>query len=218
MNSLIIALIAGTVVMFGTMLLCRHQFTIPLWKLAVLAVLVALTGLFSTKIMSFVESGSWKGTSFFGAVFLLPLWLIPIARLLRIPACHAIDITAPCVYTMLAVMKVKCLIVGCCRGRILWVNEEKEVIRFPSQWAELIAGLLLAGVMIYLICKGTKKGKVYPVSMIVYGIVRFILNWFRETTPFIWLLPAGNFWSLIAIAAGLIWLWYLKKHPQRKER
>ena len=59
-------------------------------------------------------------------------------------------------------------------------------------------------------CK-KQKGCIYYWYMILYGISRFILNLFRETTPFIWILPAGNFWALISTILGIALLLISKR-------
>lgn len=218
---ILVLLAAGIAAMTGLMLLYCSKYKISRRKLPAVSAMIALCAYLSSKIMYLIENGKLgglTGMSMFGAVLLLPLWFIPIARWLKVPYHDILDISSPAGFTILAIMKIGCIRSGCCGGRILYITENKEVVRFPSQWVELIAGMVLAGVILLVVRKGTWKGRIYPLSMLLYGIVRFTLNWFRKTTPFIWLLPAGNFWSLIAIAAGLIWLWYLKKHPQRKER
>ena len=60
------------------------------------------------------------------------------------------------------------------------------------------------------------QGRIYGYYMLVYGSARFILNWFRYgVKPFVWILPAGNFWSLVAIALGLFWLFLSRKHTKK---
>lgn len=54
--------------------------------------------------------------------------------------------------------------------------------------------------------KQKNRGRIYPWFMVLYGITRFGWNLLRETKPFVWVLPAGNFWSLIAIVIGVLWL------------
>lgn len=209
-----IALALGTVVMLAIMLICRRWLPMEKLKTAAFAVLLTVCGLASVKIMAFVESGSWGGQSFFGAVFLEPLFLLLLAVILREKWETLLDLSAPSICGMLMIMKLECLRSGCCNGRILY-KDAGTVIRFPSQLVELIAALALAVFLILLIREAKQKGKIYPIFMVSYGAVRFVLNLFRDTTPFVWILPAGNFWSLIAIAVGILWLMLLKRRQNK---
>lgn len=209
-KELLIALVAGTLVMLVIMLICRRWIVIEKSKTVIFAVLLTACGLASVKIMNFVESGNWSGLSFFGAVFLEPVFLLLLALLLREKWKTLLDLSAPSICGMLMVMKVHCMIFNCCKGRILFENLAGEAVRFPSQIVELLAALALMVVLIRLMRDEKNRGKIYPLFMILYGVSRFVLNLCRETTPFVWILPAGNFWSLIAIVIGIVWLLALK--------
>lgn len=202
---LITALLVGTLLMLGVMLLCRKWYALSIVKTALFAPVLAVCGFVSVKIMAFVETGKWSGLSFFGAVLLLPLLLIIIGKLLKVPYGIVADIAAPSVSIMLALMKVQCLMTGCCKGIVLRETAD-GVMRFPSQIIEMLAALALMCVLLFFMKQQKKRGVVYPWFMVLYGITRFILNLFRETTPFIWILPAGNFWALISVAIGIIWI------------
>lgn len=211
---LLVALGVGTILMMAVMLFCRRWYSIVLWKAIVTAPVLTFFGLFSVKIMFFFESGNWTGLSFFGAVFLIPLWFYPVSRFMKVPYGALVDQCAPSICVMLAIMKIQCLLTGCCKGRVLYENAAGEAIRFPSQIVELVTALALMVVLIYLMKKTMYHGRIYPLFMLLYGASRFILNLLRETTPFVWLLPAGNFWSLVAITIGIMWL-MLIRHMER---
>ena len=213
---LLVMLAIGTVLMFGVILLCRRKYRFPIWKTAVATGLLTIVGTLSVKIMFFVENGTWVGLSFFGAVFLVPLWFLPIARMLRLPYRELLDVTAPAICIMLALMKVECLLSGCCRGRVLYETAAGEIVRFPSQVAEFCNALLLLGVLILLIFRGRQEGRIYPWFMVIYGGTRFGLNLFRETKPYVWRLSPGGFWSLVAIVLGIVLLVAFSKKDSRR--
>ena len=104
---------------------------------------------------------------------------------------------------MLALMKVKCYMDGCCYGKVLSLVDLRPR-RFPSQIVECVTGLILTVVMLLLIRSGKHTGK-------VYGVVRFMLNLLRDTKPWIGPLPAGNFWSLVAITIGTVGMVMIRK-------
>ena len=199
-------LLMGMGLMFVVMLITGRFYKIPVWKIAVACVLLTVTGVLGAYGMAFLEAGFvWTaGRSFYGAVFLAPplMWLV--AKLLREPYGRIMDISAPAECIMLALLKYKCTIDGCCFGRMMTVGG--QTFRFPSQWVECIVALILMVVFVVMIFKKKYEDVVFPYYMLIYGIVRFCLNTLRETTPWILGLPMGHFWSIISAVIGVIWI------------
>jgi len=211
-GKLILYLTIGTLVMLVPIVIQSLWYKIKLWKSIIIAVLLTVSGTVGTYIMYFIENHWWGGTSFFGAVFFVPLAFIGVAYLLKLPYNELIDLCAPAECMMLVIMKVQCLLSGCCKGMILF-----QEVRFPSQAAELVNALVLAGVLLWIAYKGSSKGRIYPIYLILYGATRFILNFFREeftTTEMI--VPFGTIWSVVSVAAGVLWLMLLKKQGEKK--
>ena len=211
-GKLILYLTIGTAVMLVPIVIQSLWYKIKLWKSIIVAVLLTVSGTVGTYIMYFIENHWWGGTSFFGAVFFVPLAFIGVAYLLKLPYNELLDLCAPAECMMLVIMKVQCLLAGCCQGRLLF-----QGFRFPSQAAELINALALAGILMWIAYKGRGKGRIYPMYLVLYGVTRFILNFFREefvTTDMI--VPFGTIWSVVAVAAGILWLVLLNKRAEKE--
>ena len=118
---------------------------------------------------------------------------------------------------MLAVMRLQCVYFGCCNGITITLSPQVS-FAFPSPIVELITVLVL---MVIILCLGKNakfKGKLFPIYLILYGSTRFVLNWFRSgNSPFVWILPPGNFWSIIAMAIGCVWLIAAKRATPAKD-
>ena len=210
----VISLVVGTIAMAAVMLLPRRwQAGLPMWKTLLSAAVLTILGVLGAKLMFLIESGFWAGTSFYGAMFFPPLFMVLLALLLRVPPLALLDLCAPAECVMLAILKMQCAVNGCCVGILLTITADGTYIRFPSQIIELLNALVLMVMLLWLIRKGTWQGRIYPIYMLLYGITRFILNLLRDTKPFLLGLPAGNFWSLVAIVIALIWL--RLAHPQK---
>lgn len=210
----VISLAVGTIAMAAVMLLPRRwQAGLPMWKTLLSAAVLTALGVLGAKLMFLIESGFWAGTSFYGAVFFPPMIMVLLALLLRVPPLALLDLCAPAECVMLAILKMQCAVNGCCVGILLTITADGTYIRFPSQIIELLNALILMVILLRLIRKGTWQGRIYPIYMLLYGITRFILNLLRDTKPFLLGLPAGNFWSLVAIVIALIWL--RLAHPQK---
>lgn len=199
----ILILCGGTAGMLLLMLLRRKTFPrIQLWKYPIISILLTIAGVIGAMLMYYIETGKFGGTSLFGSIFFIPVLLLP-ALLLRIRYDDLMDLCAPCECLMLALMKLDCLLSNCCFGKYLPALE----IQFPSQIVELVCFLALMLFLLKIEHGGKHRGRIYGDYLVIYGIIRFILNWFRYgVAPFVWILPAGNFWALVAIALGVAWL------------
>lgn len=193
----------GAVAMFVSMVLRKKQFPqVALWKMIVLTVWLTITGVLGTMILAYIESGKFGGTSFYGAVLMVPVLIMP-AMLMRITHKDILNLCAPAECAMLLIMRFDCLDKGCCFGKYL----PNLGFQFPSQITEMIVAL---AVMIVLVRMHRKNSQIqlYPWYMIMYGVLRFCIQGLRYggTNPWILGLSAGHFWSLVSITIGVIWL------------
>jgi len=198
----------GTVGMLFLLLIRRKAFpSVQVWKLPIISVMLTIAGVAGAMLMFFIESGHFGGTSFFGAILFIPILMLP-ALLLRIPYGTIMDMCAPAECLMLAFMKVDCLISDCCIGKYL----PTLGFQFPSQIVEMLTILIIMLVLLHFERDARNRNMLYAYYLILYGATRFALNWFRYgIKPFVWILPAGNFWSIVAIIVGLLWLIAAKK-------
>ena len=211
-SRVLLYLCIGTFAMLIPMLVLGWTYRIQWWKIAAAAVLLTVSGTLSTNIWYFIENGRFDGRSFYGAVFLVPLIFIPVAKLLRMEYGKLLDLSAPSECVMLTLMKYICLTEGCCIGKVLSVTAEGVEVRFPSQLSEAVFALLLAVALILLARNAKNQGKLFPWYMVIYGAGRFVLNLFRETDEaFLFGLPAGNVWSIVSVAVGAAWLYFIAR-------
>ena len=193
----------GAVAMFFSMLLRKKQFPqVAIWKMVLLTLWLTITGVLGTMILAYIELGEFGGTSFYGAVFLVPILILP-AMLMRITYKDILNLCAPAECAMLLVMRFDCLDKGCCFGRYLPALE----FQFPSQIAEMVVAITIMITLIQMHRKD-RQVQLYPWYMILYGVCRFILQGFRYggTDPWVLGLSQGHFWSLIAVMIGTVWL------------
>lgn len=203
----LIALAIGTAAMWVLIFLLMIRYRTALWKSVPTAVLLTLVGLLSTYIWAFVEMGGFGARSFYGAVFLVPAAFILIAKLIRIPYRDLMDFCAPAECAMLIIMKYQCLVEGCCGGRVIYTSPLGVETLFPSQIVELVNAAVLVVVLMLLAFHRKNRGKIYAWYLILYGITRFVLNFFRAgNDSLLFGLKAGNIWSLISVFIGILWL------------
>ena len=198
----------GALVMCASMLLRKKQFPqVAIWKMVILTVWLTITGVLGTMILAFIETGEFGGTSFYGAVMLVPVLILP-ALLMKISYLDILNLCAPAECAMLVVMRFDCIDKGCCFGKYL----PKLEIQFPSQIAEMVVSVSVMTALI-LMHRKNQKTQLYPWYMIMYGVLRFCIQGLRYggTNPWILGLSAGHLWSLVSILIGTAWLLLSKK-------
>ena len=194
--------------MFIPIVIQTKWYQIPLRKSIPMALLLTASGTSGTYILFFVENHWLGGTSFYGAVFFVPVFFFLAAKILRESWLDLLDICAPAECVMLMIMKVQCLLSGCCAGRTLCLPWNQNWVQFPSQIAEMVNGFVIFLVLMWLARRGKNRGSLYGWYMVLYGSTRFVLNFFRENqSEFAMGLPAGAFWSVWAILFGSIALY-----------
>lgn len=219
MNPIVVTL--SVLIMVPVMLIRRKLLDTSLLKTAIIFIELAIVGYFSTALMSFIETGKWGGIRFFGAVLFLPILFAPIAFVTRIPLSKMLDTIAFPGMMIFAVMKFNCYLSGCCGGRVLWTEANGAPVCFPSQIVEGITTALLVVVLMILERKKNMSGRIFPIAMLTYGILRFGLHLLREPEgPYILGMQAGIFWSILSIVIGATWLlvlYYKKVDKQYQE-
>ena len=205
-------LLLGTIAMLLPIVIQSRWYKIKLWKCFPIAFLLTVVGTAGTNVWYYIESGFVGGRSFFGAVFLVPVVFVLLSKLFRSPYGEIVDLCAPAECVMLAIMKVQCLKEGCCAGRVIYTTVEGAEVLFPSQIAEMGNAVIIFFVLMLLAHNWRYKGSIYPTYLILYGISRFVLNFFRSgITPVILGLSYGSFWALCACIIGITWLYVNKK-------
>lgn len=199
-------LIIGTAGMFACAAAKRTRYTMSVWQCALFTWLLTATGVAGAKLLFALENGlrSWDGVSFFGSVFLIPILMPLIGLLFRLKPGQTMDLCAPCVAIMIAVLRVNCFLSGCCGG--LFVQIGYSGFRWPTQSMDSIGNVLI---LMWLLQKeedGKQKNIQYPLFMICYGIMRFLLEFLRDT-PKNWLcLSHGQWFSIASVILGSLWI------------
>lgn len=211
----------GAVGMFIVGILSNKYNEFRLLKLIVNTILLTVSGVFGTMVMYLIETGEFGGLSYYGAVLFIPVFMAFFAFISKQNMAKVLDFSAYGSCAMLAVMKVDCLVKGCCYGRTFATSG----FTFPSRILEGINGFIIMLILLKLLQKYHTKleGKIYPIYFIIYGCTRFVYNFFRgDLEAFLWIIPQGHLWSIISIIIGVVWLAILlnkdKKIEQQKQQ
>lgn len=203
------------------MLVCiltrRKKFSLSVPQSVAFTLLLTATGVVGAKLLFFMESGfqGWEGISFFGSVFLIPL-LVPLSGyLFRLTPGQPLDLCAPCVAIMIAVLRVNCFLSGCCGGWSVCIGS--LCFHWPTQIIESFGDVFILYQLLSQENKSAYNGRLYPSFMILYGVLRFFIEFLRDT-PKNWLMMSHGQWFAVAsILIGALWILWKKTKGDTNE-
>lgn len=206
-------LFLGALSMLVLLLLRRRQYELSKVKAVLFSILLLCCGILGAKLLYFLESGasSFSGMSFFGAVFLVPVIMPLVGYVMKLkPSCIP-DLCAPCVASIIMFMRFGCLCAGCCGG----VYSSLLGMCWPTQLMESIGDMVILFVLIYLEQKG-RRGILYPVFLISYGAMRFLLEFLRDTPKEICGFSNGQLFAVAALILGLLPMLFARLNGGKK--
>lgn len=172
-------LMVGAVAMLVLMLWRRKQYSLSAGKACLYTLLLLITGIAGAKLLYFFECGmeSFSGMSFFGAVYLVLLAMPIIGLAFKLKPKDSLDACAPCVAVIVGFQRFGCYCAGCCGG-IPIGNSSRT---WPTQLMEGFGDMAIMALLLRLEQEGKMKGYAYPIFLITYGILRFVIEFVRVT-------------------------------------
>ena len=205
-------LILGTVGMFLCAYYRKELFAMKLWQCAMFTLLLTLVGVAGAMLLYFLECGSIGGVSFFGSVFFIPMLMPLVGLMFHLKPGQTLDICAPCVAIMIGCMRFNCFLSGCCGGWEMCVGTYS--FSWPTQTIDSIGDFVFLIWLLRLESQQKEIGKLYPLFMIAYSSMRFLLEFLRNTPKDYLGLSLGQWYSIIALAIGYLYvLLNQKKKP-----
>lgn len=151
----------------------------------------------------------------------IPLIVFPLAKLLKIKWSKACDAVALFPLLMSGINQLPCIFPGCCAGyEIGWgiYNPITNGYHFPTPILETILTLMIFAYLVYRTSKKkhVSDGTLYPLMMILYGIMRFVCEMLRDNEKIVLGQSAMGIHSIFMCLVGLVAL-YLIKNKRAKE-
>ncbi len=204
----------GFIFMLVLMLIRRSRYSLNVIQAILFTVCVMFSGVLGCKVLYTLEHLgeplSIGGFSFFGAVFLVPPLMALFGLLFKLRPRDSVAASAPCVNAMIGTIRVGCFFNGCCGG---WTTSSG--FTWPTQALESVGDF----VILFWLLNREKKGdkRLYPFFMLFYAILRFFIEFLRDT-PKDWLyLSHGQWFSIASLGIALIVIFTKKKRGTENE-
>ena len=190
--------------------LMRDRLGMKPYMVVIVGIIVVIIGLFDVKLFALIEAGfqpeKAANMRLFGEVFLLPPVFYAMAKIFKRDPKIVFDVVVAGVCFSLLCGRFNCLHAGCCKGTLIPGTE----LRWPVREIEIAFYLIFLEVSVFRNRKKKAHGELYPVYMIAYGALRFVLEFVRETDGG-GVFHIAHLWSAVSVAAGLTALLILRK-------
>ena len=186
-------------------------------KAIIIAVLLILYGCIGAKLLYIAEYPNRAvslrgGMSLFGSVYFIPIAFAITVILLKIKYIKCMDFIALYGPFIFAFMRIGCYLNGCCGGIEIVTATNIHFIP-PVQLIECLFDVLIFCLLLY--CENRKvkpgTGLQYPIFMVCYALIRFFIEFWRNTPKEIFGFSEGQWFSVITFALGAGIFWILKR-------
>lgn len=202
-------------------------------EISIIAIVMAIIGsriAYVTVYWEYFQDGPWWGVFalrdggliFYGGFFAALLGALGYCRYRRISFFNVLDLAAPFIALGYAITRIGCFLNGCCYGQLTDVPWGvvfpvlENGTRHPTQLYSSFAALL-----IFILLRLTRPLKYFNgfrffLFIVLYGIYRFIVEFFRVDPDVLGPLSLAQLVALVMIAAGVSVLVWKKKTVNEK--
>ena len=186
-------------------------------EIALLPLVHLILGYLCARFMALVEAGfvlkKAAALRLFGPVFIMPVLYIVWAKLTKRGTALVLDFSTVCVILGLLGGRLNCFLAGCCVGKLI------GDVRMPLREAEMILHALIVLFTGVKIAKGKTHGQIYRLYMMLDGILRFAMEFFREEyTTAVGVLHLAHIWAIASVVVGGIWYMKVNKIIFNREK
>ena len=215
-HTLTVLLAVGTVFTCLWLLRFRRPLRVSVPAAIALALVYTLYAVLAVSLFAIIERmadpASVGNMSLFGGVFLMPLAYYAAAKLSKCSVSQMFDICTVCQVFTLFCARFNCILAGCCRGMVI---PGTDGLRWPTRELELVFYAVLLLVLARRVLAGKSRGLSYPIYMMAYGVFRFIVETFRESSSQS-LFHIAHLWALVSLCVGASF--YFQLHTKKKAR
>lgn len=185
------------------------NYGISLAKMLVIYGIVSTVGFIGARFGPSLVGIKDVGVRLYGLVLFDFILLFPLSWMMKINIRDMGDFVAPPIMAVCASSKINCMLNNCCKGFIMYYNGN-EPVYFPSALTEMLIWTVLIVLLLLVERKKYLPGSLWPILMVWFGIVRFLVDFLRgsewEQRPYFLGLSGGKFWSLVAAVLGALTL------------
>ena len=128
----------------------------------------------------------------------------------QLPRGIVADVVAPYLALGYAIVRIGCLLNGCCYGRhsdLPWALPSAYLdndLRHPTQLYAFVAALLIFFILLWRKKRTRFEGQLFIEFLLYYSIYRFVIEFFREVSSYIGFLTLGQAASVVGMIVTVV--------------
>lgn len=203
----------GMAGMLNHVLRRRKKVNLSVLQSVLFTLLMIAVGLIGTYILGYVSWGRIGGKDFCGAIFLI-IPVIPfVGKLFGLKSMQVYDLSALCMPIVHFFVRIGCMFAGCCEGIVIYVGN--SYFQFPYIITMSLANILIILWLLRIESRAEKQGALYPLFLIAFGLMRIICDSFMYFENLMLGMRPAQWYGMIAVVIGSIWLIVCKKHSSK---
>lgn len=181
-------------------------------------IIVVIAAVISGKLLFGVENlmlegtFSFSGIRIYGLIYSVPLMCFFLRRLVGNTWTSTLSLCTPGLAISSAFARIGCQFAGCCGGPPVWVGN--TYVDIPEQLIEGVADLILFFVLLLLEKRG-KRVWLYPIYLLSYAVLRFSLDFLRDSPIVFMNLTIAQLISVMSIIIAFVWILILTNERRR---
>ena len=172
-------------------------------------VIARFWGAYMVPLLSKVTHGMIPNANFGIAFGFVVLIMAAIAYCVRVPVLFSLDVAVPAFILGRGLAITGCMFFGCCYGLpVSWgmYSCVAESFTFPTVLMDVVLSCTIVGYLIYLTQKQQYAGNGAAMGMVLFGILRVLVDLLRDNVKLVWRLTAEGFFGIVYLAAGVLLL------------
>jgi len=206
-----------------------------------MVIILVLTGLFGSRLAYIVmfewqdflahpamffslSEGAFSGLVWYGGFTASVLAALIYIRRQGLSFWKMADILSPFLALAYAIVRIGCFLNGCCYGKIsdsaftVVFPYVDDLSRYPTQLFSSGINFLLFAFLLWYYPRRKFSGQIFALYLMVYGIYRFFIEFFRENWVFFGPFSISQAYSLPIFALGIVlYVWRRNVSAKRLE-
>ena len=158
--------------------------------------------LFGIEELIYGRDFSLSGIRIFGLIFSVPIMCFILYKFVKINWINLLSLCTPGLAISSVFARIGCHFAGCCGGPPITIGG--VTVEISEQLVECMFDFVIFVILLAL--ERRSKSLLYPVYLFLYGIVRFFLDFFRDSPSVLFGLTVAQLISVCSIIGALIWL------------
>ncbi len=162
-----------------------------------------------------LTDGGLSGLMWYGGFIAASITFLIYAHVKNLPIWKLADMISPFFILGYAIVRIGCFLAGCCYGKVttsflgMVFPLVDNQLRYPTQLMSSGINFIFFFFLLFLYSRRHFDGQVFSVTVMIYSIYRFFIEFFRVSEVLYGIFSPGQIISMILFVGGILLYFYL---------